>query len=77
MLRIDASRFGAELVEELKGLFEAYPGGTEVALEMTTREGVTAAALRRASTAWTRTTGCARSWISCSDRRLLPPNTRR
>jgi DNA polymerase-3 subunit alpha len=40
VLRIDASRFGAELVEELKGLFEAYPGGTEVALEMTTREGV-------------------------------------
>ncbi|HWM55607.1 MAG TPA: DNA polymerase III subunit alpha [Solirubrobacterales bacterium] len=40
VLRIDAGRFGAELVEELKGLFEAYPGGTEVAIEMTTREGV-------------------------------------
>jgi DNA polymerase III subunit alpha len=40
VLRIDASRFGAELVEELKGLFEAYPGRTEVTLEMTTREGV-------------------------------------
>jgi DNA polymerase-3 subunit alpha len=40
VLRIDASRFGADLVEELKGLFEAYPGRTEVTLEMGTREGV-------------------------------------
>jgi DNA polymerase-3 subunit alpha len=40
VLRIDASRFGADLVEELKGLFEAYPGRTEVAIEMATREGV-------------------------------------
>ena len=40
VLRIDAGRFGADLVEELKGLFEAYPGRTEVAIEMTTREGI-------------------------------------
>jgi DNA polymerase III subunit alpha len=40
VLRIDASRFGAELVEELKGLFEAYPGRTEVTVEMATRDGV-------------------------------------
>jgi DNA polymerase III subunit alpha len=40
VLRIDATRFGPELVEELKGLFEAYPGGTEVAIAMSTREGV-------------------------------------
>jgi DNA polymerase III subunit alpha len=40
VLRIDASRFGAELVEELKGLFEAYPGRTEVTVEMTTSDGI-------------------------------------
>jgi DNA polymerase-3 subunit alpha len=40
ILRIDASRFGADLVEELKGLFEAYPGRTEVMVEMATREGI-------------------------------------
>jgi DNA polymerase-3 subunit alpha len=40
VLRIDAGQFGADLVEELKGLFEAYPGQTEVTLEMTTRDGV-------------------------------------
>jgi DNA polymerase-3 subunit alpha len=40
VLRIDAGRFGADLVEELKGLFEAYPGQTEVTIEMTTREGI-------------------------------------
>ena len=39
VLRIDAGRFGADLVEELKALFEAYPGQTEVTLEMATREG--------------------------------------
>ena len=38
--RIDATRFGPELVEESKGLFEAYPGGTAVSLEMATRDGV-------------------------------------
>jgi DNA polymerase-3 subunit alpha len=40
VLRVEASRFGAELIEELKGLFEAYPGRTEVTLEMRTTEGV-------------------------------------
>ena len=39
ILKVDASRFRAELVEELKGLFETYPGGTEVTLEMTTGQG--------------------------------------
>ncbi len=39
ILKIDAGRFKAELIEELKGLFETYPGGTEVTLEMSTREG--------------------------------------
>ncbi len=39
MLHIDASRFRAELIAELKGLFETYPGGTEVTLVMKTREG--------------------------------------
>ena len=40
VLRIDAGRFGAELVEELKVLFETYPGQTEVSVEMATTEGV-------------------------------------
>ena len=35
------------LVDELKSLFEAFPGDCEVLLEMGTREGVTAAPLRR------------------------------
>ena len=39
VLRIDAARFGSELVEELKGLFESFPGRTEVVLEMATRDG--------------------------------------
>jgi DNA polymerase III subunit alpha len=38
-LQIDASRFRAELIAELKGLFETYPGGTEVTLVMKTSEG--------------------------------------
>ena len=38
-LSIDAARFHAELIEELKGLFETYPGGTEVTLVMKTSEG--------------------------------------
>jgi len=38
-LNIDAARFKAELIAELKGLFETYPGGTEVTLVMRTREG--------------------------------------
>jgi len=38
-LNIDAARFKAELIAELKGLFETYPGGTEVTLVMRTHEG--------------------------------------
>jgi DNA polymerase-3 subunit alpha len=40
VLRIDASDFGAGLVEELKNVFETFPGQTEVLLEMQTRDGV-------------------------------------
>ena len=39
VLRLDAARVGAELVEELKALFESFPGRTEVVLEMLTAEG--------------------------------------
>jgi DNA polymerase-3 subunit alpha len=38
--RIDASAFGAGLVDELKAVFENFPGETEVILEMRTREGL-------------------------------------
>ena len=38
-LKIDAARFSADLIEELKTLFESFPGQTEVVLEMRTREG--------------------------------------
>jgi len=38
-LSIDAARFRADLIAELKGLFETYPGSTEVTLEMKTRGG--------------------------------------
>ncbi len=38
-LSIDAARFRADLIAELKGLFETYPGSTEVTLEMKTRDG--------------------------------------
>jgi len=38
-LSIDATRFRADLIAELKGLFETYPGSTEVTLEMKTRDG--------------------------------------
>ena len=39
MLRINAAEFGAGLVEELKSVFESFPGESEVLLEMRTREG--------------------------------------
>jgi len=39
VLRISAAEFGPELVEELKSLFASFPGGSEVLLEMETREG--------------------------------------
>ena len=38
-LRIDARRFEADLVEDLKSLFASFPGRTEVMLEMRTAEG--------------------------------------
>jgi DNA polymerase-3 subunit alpha len=39
VLRVSAAEFGPRLVEELKALFEGYPGKSEVVLEMETREG--------------------------------------
>jgi DNA polymerase-3 subunit alpha len=39
VLRIDARAFGAGLVDELKAIFENFPGETEVLLEMETRDG--------------------------------------
>jgi DNA polymerase-3 subunit alpha len=39
LLQVDAARFGAELVTELKLLFETFPGESEVLLEMRTSEG--------------------------------------
>jgi DNA polymerase III subunit alpha len=38
-LSIDASAFGATLIEELKGILENFPGDSEVLLVMKTREG--------------------------------------
>jgi DNA polymerase-3 subunit alpha len=40
LLRIDAAQFPAGLVDELKAVFETFPGDAEVLLEMRTREGV-------------------------------------
>jgi len=39
VLKIRAGEFGPQLLEELKSLFEAFPGKCEVLLEMETREG--------------------------------------
>jgi DNA polymerase-3 subunit alpha len=39
LIRVDAAQFGATLIEELKGVFEHFPGDAEVLLEMETREG--------------------------------------
>ncbi len=39
LLRVRAAQFGPRLVEELKALFEAFPGDCEVVLEMETRDG--------------------------------------
>jgi DNA polymerase-3 subunit alpha len=38
--RINAGSFGVSLVDELKAVFESFPGETEVVLEMETREGL-------------------------------------
>ena len=40
LLRIDAAECGASLIEELKAVFDAFPGDCEVLLEMRTREGL-------------------------------------
>ena len=39
LLRVNAAEFGAQLVEELKSVFQSFPGECEVVLEMQTREG--------------------------------------
>ncbi len=39
VLRIDAAAFGPTLVDELKTVFEHFPGETDVMLEMRTRDG--------------------------------------
>ncbi len=39
MLKLDASRHGPSIVEELKSVFADFPGEAEVVIEMTTREG--------------------------------------
>jgi DNA polymerase-3 subunit alpha len=39
LLRVNAAQFGATLIEDLKGVFEHFPGDAEVLLEMETREG--------------------------------------
>jgi DNA polymerase-3 subunit alpha len=39
-LQLDASRFGAGIISELKSVFAEFPGESEVVLEMKTRDGV-------------------------------------
>jgi DNA polymerase III subunit alpha len=39
VLRISAAEFGPDLVDELKTVFQSFPGDCEVLLEMATREG--------------------------------------
>ena len=40
VLRVRAAEFGPRLVDELKSLFESFPGDCDVLLEMETREGI-------------------------------------
>ena len=40
VLRIHAGDFGVSLVDELKSVFESFPGNSEVQLEMQTRDGM-------------------------------------
>jgi DNA polymerase-3 subunit alpha len=40
LLKIEASGHGAGLIDELKAIFEAFPGESEVLLEMRTRDGI-------------------------------------
>jgi len=39
VVRVDAAGLDRQVVPELKSLFESFPGGSEVVLEMVTREG--------------------------------------
>jgi DNA polymerase-3 subunit alpha len=39
VLRVNAADFGPQLLEDLKSVFDAFPGKCEVLLEMSTREG--------------------------------------
>jgi DNA polymerase-3 subunit alpha len=39
LIKVNAAQFGASLIEELKGIFEHFPGDAEVLLEMETRQG--------------------------------------
>jgi DNA polymerase III alpha subunit len=39
VLRVNAAEFGPQLLEDLKSLFQSFPGRSEVLLEMSTREG--------------------------------------
>jgi DNA polymerase III subunit alpha len=39
LLRVDAAAFGPALIEELRALFEGFPGQSEVLIEMRTRDG--------------------------------------
>jgi DNA polymerase-3 subunit alpha len=39
VLRVNAASFGPQLLEELKSVFAAFPGGCEVQLEMQTHDG--------------------------------------
>jgi len=39
IVRVDAAGLDRQVVPELKSLFESFPGGSEVVLEMVTREG--------------------------------------
>jgi DNA polymerase III subunit alpha len=39
VLRIGAGEFGPELIDELKSVFQSFPGDCEVLLEMSTRDG--------------------------------------
>jgi DNA polymerase-3 subunit alpha len=39
VIRINAAQFGVSIVEDLKSVFEHFPGDVDVVLEMDTREG--------------------------------------
>jgi hypothetical protein len=39
VLRVSAAEFGPQLLDELKSVFQAFPGDCEVLLEMSTRDG--------------------------------------